>query len=169
MTGNAIDRRTFVRASIAATATVAAPAILHAQEKVVNLYSARHYDTDERLYEDFTKATGIRINRVEAQPDPLIERMKSEGANSPADVFISVDAGRLERAREIGLLQPLKRGVRQAREVTRLVDQHRRLVLKRCDLIVDLLQRASRGENILHVVRRVVDDPLRGCGRDHDR
>ena len=108
MTRNAIGRRTFLATSAGVVATIVAPSLPRAQEKVVNLYSSRHYDTDERLYSDFTKATGITINRVEAQPDPLLERMKSEGANSPADVFISVDAGRLERAREMGLLQPLK-------------------------------------------------------------
>lgn len=102
-----IDRRTFLATSAAGSVMLAAPRVARAQEKVVNLYSSRHYDTDERLYSDFTAATGIKINRVEAQPDPLLERMKSEGANSPADVFISVDAGRLERARQMGLLQPL--------------------------------------------------------------
>lgn len=108
MTRIAIGRRAFLSTSAGAAAAFVAPTALRAQEKVVNLYSSRHYDTDERLYSDFTKATGIKVNRVEAQPDPLLERMKSEGANSPADVFISVDAGRLERAREMGLLQPLK-------------------------------------------------------------
>jgi iron(III) transport system substrate-binding protein len=102
-----LGRRTFLAGAAGAATTFGFPAIVRAQAKVVNLYSSRHYDTDERLYADFTKLTGITINRVEAQADPLLERMKSEGANSPADVFISVDAGRLERAREMGLLQPL--------------------------------------------------------------
>jgi iron(III) transport system substrate-binding protein len=107
MKRNTIDRRTFLAASAGTAAMLASPAVLRAQEKVVNLYSSRHYDTDERLYSDFTAETGIKINRVEAQPDALLERMKAEGAASPADVFISVDAGRIERAREMGLLQPL--------------------------------------------------------------
>jgi iron(III) transport system substrate-binding protein len=102
-----IGRRAFLGWTIGAAATVSAPAVLRAQDKTVNLYSSRHYDTDERLYADFTAETGIKVNRVEAQPDALLERMKAEGANSPADVFISVDSGRLERAREMGLLQPL--------------------------------------------------------------
>lgn len=89
-----------------AAVLVATPAILRAQARVLNLYSSRHYDTDEALYAEFTKATGITVNRVEAQPDPLMERMRSEGANSPADIFVTVDAGRIERAREAGLLQP---------------------------------------------------------------
>ena len=99
--------RTTRRAVLGGTAlAVFAPSLLRAQARQLNLYSSRHYDTDEALYGDFTKATGIAVNRVEAQPDPLIERMRSEGANSPADVLITVDAGRIERAREAGLLQP---------------------------------------------------------------
>jgi iron(III) transport system substrate-binding protein len=95
------------RALLASTALlVASPAILRAQARTLNLYSSRHYDTDEALYSDFTKQTGIAINRVEAGEDPLLARMQSEGANSPADVLITVDAGRIEKAREAGLLQP---------------------------------------------------------------
>jgi iron(III) transport system substrate-binding protein len=97
-------------AGIAATAAAAlavAPRRARAQERVLNLYSSRHYNTDQALYEDFTRQTGIRINRIEAEADPLIERMRAEGANSPADVFVSVDAGRIERARAAGLLQPV--------------------------------------------------------------
>lgn len=72
----------------------------------LNLYSSRHYDTDERLYADFEEATGITINRIEAGADELIERMASEGANSPADILMTVDAGRLYRADQLGLFQP---------------------------------------------------------------
>lgn len=98
-------RRTFL-ATLAAT--LAAPALSRAQGAgVVSLYSSRHYDTDEALYTNFTRATGLRIQRIEAAPDALIERMRAEGANSPADVFLSVDAGRIERARELGLLTPI--------------------------------------------------------------
>jgi iron(III) transport system substrate-binding protein len=79
-----------------------------AQEKVLNLYTSRHYQTDEALYENFTKRTGIKVNRIEAGEDPLIERMKQEGARSPADVLLTVDAGRLWRAEQAGLLQPTK-------------------------------------------------------------
>ena len=53
----------------------------------VNIYSSRHYDTDLALYEDFTKQTGIKINRIEAKEDELLERIRTEGANSPADIF----------------------------------------------------------------------------------
>lgn len=74
---------------------------------VVNLYSARHYDTDAQIYEQFTEETGIKVNLIEGESDELIERIKTEGANSPADVFITVDAGRLWRIQEEGLLQPV--------------------------------------------------------------
>lgn len=73
----------------------------------LNLYSSRHYDTDERLYSNFEKKTGIKINRIEGKADALIERIKSEGANSPADLLLTVDAGRLWRADRAGLFQPV--------------------------------------------------------------
>ena len=79
-----------------------------AQEKVLNLYSARHYQTDEALYADFTKQTGIKINRIEGNEDELLERIKNEGANSPADVFLTVDAARLAQADALGLFAPVK-------------------------------------------------------------
>jgi iron(III) transport system substrate-binding protein len=79
-----------------------------AQENVVNIYSGRHYQTDEALYAGFTKATGIKINKIEASEDAIIERIRNEGARSPADVMITVDAGRLWRAEQLGLFQPVK-------------------------------------------------------------
>jgi len=80
-------------------------------EEVVNLYSSRHYDTDEALYDTFTNQTGIRINRLEASEDQLLQRLKAEGDKSPADVLITVDAGRLWRAQSMGLLQPVRSAV----------------------------------------------------------
>lgn len=74
----------------------------------LNLYSSRHYQTDEALYSGFTKATGIKLNRIEAGEDPLIQRIRNEGASSPADVLITVDAGRLWRAEQMGLFQPIE-------------------------------------------------------------
>ena len=100
-------RRAALAGIAATTLACAAPRRARAQERVLNLYSSRHYNTDQALYDDFTRQTGIRINRIEAEADPLIERMRAEGANSPADVFVSVDAGRIERARAAGLLQPV--------------------------------------------------------------
>lgn len=79
-----------------------------AQDKVLNLYSARHYQTDEALYEGFTKATGIRINRVDADDAGILARLKAEGAASPADVILLVDAARLALADSQGLFQPIK-------------------------------------------------------------
>jgi len=86
-----------------------------AQEKVLNLYSSRHYQTDEALYANFTKATGIKLNRIEAGEDPLIERLRNEGAASPADVLVTVDAGRLWRAEQMGLFQPIESKVLASR------------------------------------------------------
>jgi iron(III) transport system substrate-binding protein len=71
----------------------------------INLYSARHYDSDERLYEAFTKETGIDVNVLEGGSDQLIERIQREGVASPADVMMTVDAGRLWRAEEEGIFQ----------------------------------------------------------------
>ncbi len=84
------------------------PTLGQAQEKVLNLYSARHYQTDEALYSNFTKQTGIKINRIEAGDEPLLERLRNEGKNSPADVLMLVDAARLWRAQIDGLFTPLK-------------------------------------------------------------
>lgn len=86
-----------------------------AQAQELNLYSSRHYDTDERLYSDFTAATGITVNRIEGNADELIARMQAEGANSPADVFLTVDTVRLARAAAMGLLQPVESEILEAR------------------------------------------------------
>lgn len=106
--------RAFISAVAFALALgVVAPA--GAEEQVVNLYTSRHYQTDEALYENFTKATGIKVNRIEGKEDGLIERLKNEGANSPADVFMTVDAGRLWQAESAGLLQPVRSAVLEQR------------------------------------------------------
>jgi len=86
-----------------------------AQDGVLNLYSSRHYQTDEALYSGFTKLTGIKVNRIEAGEDALIERIRNEGARSPADVLVTVDAGRLWRAEQLGLFQPVKSALLDAR------------------------------------------------------
>lgn len=78
------------------------------ESEVVNIYSARHYDTDQQLYDNFTEETGIEVNLIEGSSDELIERINNEGVNSPADVVITVDAGRLWRAKEAGVLQPFE-------------------------------------------------------------
>jgi iron(III) transport system substrate-binding protein len=75
---------------------------------VVNLYTARHYDSDLILYERFTEQTGIRVNRIEGNADQLLARMQAEGEASPADLFITADAGALWRVQNAGLLQPVQ-------------------------------------------------------------
>lgn len=91
---------------IASMLCVLAPAL--AQEQVLNLYSARHYSTDEALYNNFTKATGIKINRVDADDAGILARLKAEGAASPADVILLVDAARLHKGEADGLFKPVK-------------------------------------------------------------
>lgn len=86
-----------------------------AGEQVVNLYSARHYDSDKALYQQFTEATGIRVNVIEGNADELIARMRAEGANSPADLFVTADAGALWRAEQAELLQPVNSEVIEQR------------------------------------------------------
>ena len=73
----------------------------------INLYTHRHYDSDKILFEKFTKETGIKINVIKGSADQLIQRMISEGKNSPADILLTVDAGRLHRAKEAGVLQSI--------------------------------------------------------------
>lgn len=80
----------------------------NAQEKVLNLYSARHYQTDEALYANFSKSTGIKINRIELGDEPLLERLRAEGNKSPADVILLVDAARLWKAQSEGLFSPVQ-------------------------------------------------------------
>ncbi len=70
----------------------------------LNVYSSRHYQSDDALYESFTRISGITVNRIEDKEDPLIDRIIAEGANSPADVLLTVDAGRLWRADQAGIL-----------------------------------------------------------------
>lgn len=106
---------------LAAAAVLAGTCAATAQGEV-NLYSSRHYDTDERLYSDFTEVTGIKINRIEGKADELIARMKAEGANSPADVLITVDTSRLKRAADAGVLQSTDSDILEARVPSNLQD-----------------------------------------------
>lgn len=112
--------RARARGAIAAALLLAAPALAcgggdqaasaggaAADVGVVNVYSHRHYDSDQQLFDTFTRDTGIRVNVVTASADELITRLEAEGASSPADILVTVDAGRLHRAKERGLLQPV--------------------------------------------------------------
>ena len=74
----------------------------------VNVYTSRHYDSDDALYEEFTKETGIDINIISGKGSALLERIKSEGKNSPADIFFTVDAGNLWKVQKEGLFQSIK-------------------------------------------------------------
>jgi iron(III) transport system substrate-binding protein len=103
----------------ALTALIATSA---AAEGELNLYSSRHYDTDESLYGDFEEATGITINRIEGKADELIARMEAEGANSPADILLTVDTSRLARAKNAGILQSVDSAVLEERIPANLQD-----------------------------------------------
>ena len=98
-----------------ATAAALSASVVQAQDKVLNLYSARHYQTDEALYANFTQATGIRINRIEADDAGVLARLKAEGSGSPADVILLVDAARLWRGEQDGLFQPVRSAVLEQR------------------------------------------------------
>lgn len=94
---------------------VATATALPALADEVNVYSSRHYDTDEELYSNFTEATGITVNRIEGTPEELIARLEAEGANSPADVYIGVDVGRIWLADQAGVFQPVRSEVLEER------------------------------------------------------
>lgn len=117
--------RKSLRVSVAALGAISSLATAvyaesHAGE--LNLYSSRHYDTDERLYSDFTDQTGIVINRIEGNADELIARMQAEGRNSPADILLTVDTSRLERAKDAGVLQAIDSDLLEARIPSSLQD-----------------------------------------------
>ncbi|MDX1909473.1 MAG: Fe(3+) ABC transporter substrate-binding protein [Bacteroidia bacterium] len=88
----------------------------------VNVYTHRHYDTDDALFRNFEAKTGIRVNVIKGGEDELLNRLETEGAQSPADVLITVDAGRLYRAQEKGLLQAVSSPVLQAQVPAHLRD-----------------------------------------------
>ena len=105
-----VIKKTFVVSALLFSAATVAQ-----DNKVLNLYSSRHYQTDEALYANFTRLTGIKVNRIEAGEDALIERVRNEGERSPADVLVTVDAGRLWRAEQLGFFQPVKSATLDAR------------------------------------------------------
>ncbi len=107
-------------ATAALFATVGHAGFASAQDQIVNLYSARHYQTDEALYTNFTKTTGIKVNRVDADDAGILARLKAEGAASPADVILLVDAARLGKGDTDGLFKPIKSAVLEAAIPARL-------------------------------------------------
>lgn len=100
--------------SVLILSCLSAATLASAQDKVLNIYSARHYPTDEVMYGDFTKATGIKINRVDADDAGILARLKAEGTASPADVILLVDAARLWRAEEDGMFLPIRSKILEA-------------------------------------------------------
>ena len=90
----------------------------------VNLYSQRHYSVDKLQYENFEKLTGIKVNVIKANADELIERLKNEGENSPADLFVTVDAGKLYKANDMGLLQKISSDVINSNVSEKLKDKN---------------------------------------------
>jgi iron(III) transport system substrate-binding protein len=104
-----------IRHAALAAAAFSACTLASAQQPALNLYSARHYQTDEALYADFTKSTGIKINRIDADDAGILARLQTEGTASPADVILLVDAARLWRAEVDGLFQPVKSKVLESR------------------------------------------------------
>ena len=149
--GRAMHRRQLLASAFALPA-LAAPAL--AQERSVAVYSSRHYDTDRELYEGFTRETGIRIRLIEGDADQLIERIRNEGANSPADVLMTVDAARLERARAAEILQPLRNTTLESRipAALRDADGHWFGVSKRARVII-----YSRAQGLPETLRRYED------------
>jgi iron(III) transport system substrate-binding protein len=99
---------TVLSLAISAVSTGLFSSSVWADEQAINLYSARHYPTDEALYSDFTKTTGIKINRVDSDDAGIIARLKAEGSASPADVILLVDAARLWRGEADGMFLPVK-------------------------------------------------------------
>jgi iron(III) transport system substrate-binding protein len=116
-----VKRRFIVKSGLGVGAGLLIFSRSQAQAATLNLYSARHYNTDEALYGNFADLSGVKINRIDAEPDPLVERLRAEGDKSPCDVFITTDAGRIERARQMGLLQPVSSEV-----LTKAVPAHLR-------------------------------------------
>ena len=112
---NPTRRLALAATALAALAATPLAALAQADAKVLNLYSARHYQTDEALYANFTKTTGIKINRLDGKEDELVERIRNEGTASPADILITVDAARLEVADSLGLFQPISSKLLDAR------------------------------------------------------
>ncbi|MFG6095240.1 Fe(3+) ABC transporter substrate-binding protein [Leptothoe sp. ISB3NOV94-8A] len=137
------SRRSLLISGAGSTAAFAATQVFApkrgvAQTGEVNLYSSRHYNTDDTLYKEFTERTGIRVNLLEGKADELLERLKAEGDRSPADVFMTVDAGRLWRADQEGVFAPVSSTILEERipESLRHPDGHWFGVSKRARVLM---------------------------------
>jgi len=94
------------------------------ESKEINIYSQRHYEVDRKQYENFEKKTGIKVNIIKANADELLERLKNEGENSPADLFVTVDAGKLQKGVEMGLFQKINNDVINKNVSKQLIDKN---------------------------------------------
>ncbi|MEC9108579.1 MAG: extracellular solute-binding protein, partial [Bacteroidota bacterium] len=94
------------------------------ESKEINIYSQRHYEVDRKQYENFEKKTGIKVNVIKANADELLERLKNEGENSPADLFVTVDAGKLQKGVEMGLFQKINNDVINKKVSKQLIDKN---------------------------------------------
>lgn len=114
----------------------------------INVYTHRHYEADQGLFKTFEDQTGIKVNVINASADELIQKMSMEGAQSPADVLITVDAGRLTRAKEQGLLQPIQSDILENTIPAHLKDEdgHWFGITKRARIIAYSLDRVKPGE-----------------------
>ena len=127
--------------------TLLTTCLVHAEE-VVNVYSARHYDTDDTIYDEFTAKTEIKVNLISASSDALIERLQREGKRSPADVFITVDAGRLFQAEQKDIFQPISSPV-LSRQIPANLRHPEGLwfgLTKRARIILRSKERTNKGE-----------------------
>lgn len=116
--------------------------------KEVNVYTHRHYDTDKLLFKQFEEETGIKVNVITANADELITRMVNEGKDSPADVLITVDAGRLHNAKESGILQPVESEILTSNVPAHLkdADNYWYAVTKRARILAYSKERVKQGE-----------------------
>lgn len=155
---NMMMKKAALAALLSTLGAAAIPA--HAADTELNVYSARHYQTDEALYGNFTKQTGIKVNRIEAKEDELLERIRNEGVNSPADVFVTVDVSRLAYADEMGIFAPVKSEVLEQRVPDNLRTERWFSFSKRARIIVynpELVQ----GEQV-QTYEQLADPALKG-------
>lgn len=128
----------------------------------VNLYTSRHYDTDKDLYKLFEKETGIKVKVIQADDDALIKRLETEGVNSPADVFITVDAARIQRATDKNLFQPIKSSILEEKipESLRDKDNNWFSITKRARVFA--IAKGSNFENKEYTYEELADPKYKG-------
>lgn len=124
---NKVSRRVFLGASgaIGAVALAELTGVKHStaqRGQQINLYSSRHYNTDQRLYKDFQKQTGIKVNLIEGKGEELLQRIKSEGRNSPADIFLTADIGNIWQAQQAGIFSSVNSSILNQRIPSNLRD-----------------------------------------------